>query len=84
VRHRGELTEDAHGAAEFLLQFAMQRGFGAFSRLDLATGELPLAGQFLAGRTLRQQDAALFEKDGADDGDGRDGAGGGVLPGRDG
>ena len=58
----------AHREAEFLVQFAVQRGARRLARLELAAGKLPVAGVDLAGRALRQQDLAV----GADDDGGGD------------
>ena len=48
-----------HGDADFLMQFADQRLFGALARIELAAGKFPQPGHRLAGRPLRDQDAPV-------------------------
>ena len=64
---RDERTEDVHGGAELLAQFAVQRGLGGFAGLDLASGELPFAAEVFVRGPLGHEHAAVAFDEGADD-----------------
>ena len=54
---------------QFFFELACEGHFGGFAGFDLATGELPLAGECFAGAALGGEDGAVSDDDGAGDGD---------------
>ena len=63
----GQGNRVLHGAAEFLLKFALQCGPGFFSGFDLAAGKLPLQREVFALGSLGEQDTSVSLDEGADD-----------------
>ena len=54
--------------AQFLAEFAHQRGIERLARFDLAAGKLPVAGVDFAGRPLPEKNGAVVSRDdGGDD-----------------
>lgn len=68
---RVERAGDVDGDAEFLLEFAVEGGFGGFAGFDFAAGEFPFSAEVFVRGALGHEDMALAFDEGADDAEGK-------------
>ena len=71
VRDFGQSEKDVHLAAEFFLEFPMERLLSTFTRVDFAPWKFPQASEVFAGRSAGDEQFRLgrVPDEGADDGD---------------